>query len=118
VTTEIEAVEQYVAFWNSTAEPNFADDITYRAPVGVLRGVDALVDFRTQFAAHQPGYEFRVRSQPQAHHGRARLPWELVVDGKSFATGTDVLEVDEDGRIRSVAGFLDNPPEGFAPHDH
>ncbi|MEU8224022.1 nuclear transport factor 2 family protein [Kribbella sp. NPDC048915] len=116
--TDLKAVEQYVDFWNADADANFTDDITYRAPVGVLRGVDALVDFRTQFAQHQPGYVFRARSEAQAHHGRARLPWELVVDGKSFATGTDVLEIDEDGRIAAVAGFLDRAPEGFAPHDH
>lgn len=116
--SSLEAVEQYVDFWNARADSRFADDVTYRAPIGILHGVDALVDFRTQFAEHQPGYVFRPRTDPEAHHGRARLQWELVVDGASFATGTDILEIDEEGRVAAVSGFLDRAPEGFPHDDH
>lgn len=119
-------VQQYIDFWNAgsaaeqrdLATATFADSFSYHAPVGVMRDVEELVNFRNQFAEHSPGYEFRSRTEPQAHHDRARLQWELVVDGTSFATGTDVLELGPDGRIVSVAGFLDRAPEGFAHADH
>ena len=121
-----QSVERYVEFWNATspdeqwqlAATTFAEQIAYYAPVGVMRGVDELIGFRNQFAEHSPGYVFRPRSEPQTHNDRARLQWELVVSGKSFATGTDVLELDRDGRISAVTGFLDRAPEGFAHADH
>src|SRR5690348_9846694 len=115
---DLAVVDRYVDFWNAAADGDFADQVTYRAPIGVLRGVDELIGFRDQFAEHQPGYVFRPRTAPQARHGRARLQWELVVGGTSFATGTDVLELDDHGRITAVAGFLDRAPEGFDHHDH
>lgn len=119
-------VQQYVDFWNAgtaaerreLAASTFADGVTYHAPVGVLREVEGLIDFRNQFAEHQPEYVFRQRAEPDRHHDRARLQWELVVGGTSFATGTDVLELDADGRIASISGFLDRAPEGFPHPDH
>lgn len=119
-------VERYVAFWNAAtpaeqrrlAAAVFADRISYHATVGVLRGVDALIDFRDRFAEHAPGYRFQPRSTPQTHHDRARLPWELIVDGTSFATGTDVLELDDRGYVVAVTSFLDQAPEGFTHADH
>jgi hypothetical protein len=124
--TETTTVEQYVAFWNAaTAEEQqrlatatFADHVSYHAPVGVMHGVDDLIGFRNQFAQHSPDYVFRPRTEPQTHHGRARLQWELVVAGKSFATGTDVLELDDHGHIVALTTFLDRAPEGFAHAGH
>lgn len=123
----LSTVERYVAFWNAAtvdeqqrlATATFADQVSYRVPVAILNGVDELIGFRNQFAQNSPGYAFRPLAEPQAHHGRARLQWELVVAGKSFATGTDVLELaDHDGRIVAISGFLDRAPEGFAHADH
>jgi hypothetical protein len=124
--TERPIVQQYVDFWNADtadqqhklAAATFADRFSYHAPIGILRGVDELVGFRNQFAEHNPGYQFRPRAEPETHHDRARLQWELIVDGTSFATGTDVLELGPDGRIVAIAGFLDQTPEGFAHANH
>lgn len=126
-TPGLSAVERYVDFWNARAGEEqqrlaaeaFTDGVSYRAPIGVLRGPEELIDFRNQFAERTPDYSFQPRKAPEAHHDRARLQWELTVGGRSFATGTDVLEVDESGRIVSVTGFVDRAPEGFDPHaDH
>jgi hypothetical protein len=122
----VRSVERYIEFWNASrpedqlelATATFSDQVAYYAPVGVMRGVGELIGFRNQFAEHSPGYEFRPRSEPEAHHDRARLQWELLVSGTSFATGTDVLELDPDGHIVAVTGFLDRAPEGFAHADH
>jgi hypothetical protein len=125
-TAAMRAVERYIEFWNAAspdeqlelAAATFADQVAYYAPVGVMRGVNELIGFRNQFAEHSPGYVFQPRSEPQAHHDRARLQWELMVAGTSFATGTDVLELDQNGHVVAIAGFLDRAPEGFAHADH
>ncbi|MEU5538783.1 hypothetical protein [Streptomyces sp. NPDC020362] len=63
-----------------------------------------------QLPAHADG------ERPQVHHRRAGIRSEILAgDGEetSFATGTDVIVLDEDGRISSVTVFLDRAPEGF-----
>lgn len=122
----LRAVGQYVAFWNAAtadeqqrlAATTFSDHVSYHTPVGIMHGADELIGFRNQFAQHSPDCVFRRRMEPQAHHGRARLQWDLVVAGKSFATGTDVLEFDDHGRIAAISSFLDRAPEGFAHAGH
>ncbi|MEW1771963.1 isomerase [Streptomyces sp. NPDC086777] len=128
--TEIaERLDAYVRFWNTgteheqraCAEAAFTDGVEYRAQIGVLGGAQALIDFRNEFAAHMGPVALRLREEPQIHHGRARLRWEILTgDGAetSFATGTDVLHLEEDGRISSVTVFLDRAPEGFDPAAH
>ncbi|MGW1625354.1 nuclear transport factor 2 family protein [Streptomyces sp. NPDC002172] len=129
MTETAEQLEQYVRFWNTGteqeqrayAEAAFTDGVEYRARIGILSGAQALIDFRNQFAAHMGTVTFRLREQPQVHHSRARLQWEILTgedEGTPFATGTDVLHLDEDGRISSVTVFLDRAPEGFDPAAH
>jgi hypothetical protein len=122
-----ERLQHYVRFWNADTEQEqrrlaaaaFVDGVEYRAPVGVLQGAEALMDFRNQFVAHMGTAALRLRERPQVHHDRARLQWEIVTGGStSFATGTDVVQLDEDGRIRSITAFLDRAPEGFDPAAH
>lgn len=120
------AVERYVEFWNAgsgdeqrrAAQAAFVDGVDYHVPLGVMRGADELIGFRNEFAQRMPGYRFRPRVEPDVHHDRARLQWELVVDGEPFAAGTDVLELDDTGRIVSITGFVDQAPEGFDPDAH
>lgn len=126
-----EQLDRYVSFWNADTESEqrrlaaavFADDIEYRALIGVLTGAQALIDFRNRFTGHMGDVALRLREQPQVHHDRARLRWEILIDNgvggsTSFATGTDVIQLDEDGRIGSVIAFLDRAPDGFAPETH
>ena len=130
VTTELDPtpmLQRYVAFWNAdTAEDQrriaadvFVDGIEYHALPGVMSGIDAMIDFRSEFTAHMGPVNYRARSAPDHHHDRARLRWEIVLaDGTSFATGTDVMSLAPDGRITSVTVFLDRAPEGFDQHEH
>lgn len=114
-------VDRYLEFWNAApddqlrlAPSTFAAGINYTTPVGLMSGVEALVDFKRQLAEHLGSFRFVAREEPQAHHHLVRLPWDIVTaDGTSFATGTDVIECDDAGTIRAVSGFLDRAPEGF-----
>jgi hypothetical protein len=120
---------QYVRFWNAGTEQEqhelaaatFADGVEYRAEIGILSGAQALMDFRNRFIAHMGGAALRLRERPRVHHHRARLRWQILTqdgDGAPFATGTDVIHLDEDGRITAVTAFLDQAPAGFDPAAH
>ncbi|MFE5207380.1 nuclear transport factor 2 family protein [Streptomyces sp. NPDC056600] len=125
-------LDPYLRFWNAAtsgeadrlAQQVFTSGVEYRAHIGVLQGAQALLDFREQFLSHMGDIALRMREQPQLHHDSARLEWELLTGGAgdagtSFATGTDVIRFEEDGRISTVTVFLDRAPEGFgtAAHD-
>jgi SnoaL-like protein len=59
-----------------------------------------------------PGHRFRRVSGIDAHHDTLRYAWELVgPDGAVAATGLDVGQVAEDGRLRRINGFLGPLPE-------
>lgn len=116
----VDAVARYVRFWNTlpdeqrrTGGETFAEDATYVAPAGILRGVEALADFTESFASNVGAYEFRARAETDVHHSHARLPWEIRIGDTVFAQGTDVLAIGEDSRVISVATFIDRAPE---PH--
>ncbi|WP_255954928.1 isomerase [Streptomyces odontomachi] len=122
-----EQLQEYVRFWNADTEQEqrrlaaaaLGDGVEYCAEIGILTGAQALMNFRNQFTAHMGDVALRLRARPQVHHDRARLQWEILTgDGASFATGTDVIQLDEDGRIGSVVAFLDRAPEGFDPAAH
>ena len=116
--------DRYVRFWNPGApaeltEKTFTPDVEYCTPIGVLSGPDALLDFRRQFAEHNTQYAFRVRTEPEGHHDRVRIQWEIATSAADpFAQGSDILTVDPAGRVAAVTAFLDRAPEGFDPTSH
>ncbi|SDT15215.1 nuclear transport factor 2 family protein [Microlunatus soli] len=123
-TTE-STIEQYLQFWSAATEVDqraiaaevFADDVEYHALPGIFHGVDQLIGFRAEFTEHVGPVSYRGRGAADHHHDRARVPWEIVLaDGTSFATGTDILDLTDDGRIAAVSAFVDQPPEGFDQH--
>lgn len=129
-TTIIErtaVLDQYVDFWNAEtageqrrlAAAVFGAPMSYHAPVGILTGPDELINFRNQFTEHMGAARLEVRREPETHHDRARLLWEIrLPGGEPFATGTDVIAFTDDGRIAEVTSFLDRAPEGFERGHH
>jgi hypothetical protein len=121
-----DVIGRYVDFWNAEfagdqkrlASLTFTDGVEYHAPIGVLRGAGAMIEFRNEFAHHQDGVRLRLTADPEVLDDRARLRWEILVgpDQSPFAAGTDVVLFGEDGRISSVGAFVDRAPAGFDPH--
>lgn len=59
--------------------------------------------------AHEqfPGCRFRRVSAVDTHHDHLRVAWELVApDGSVAVAGTDVGEIDGEGRLVRMVGFF------------
>lgn len=129
-TTELtpkQTIEHYVRFWNAeTADAQrriaaelFTDDVEYHSVPGVFVGTESMIDFKSQFIEHMGQARYRPLADPDHHHDRARIRWDIVLaDDTSFAAGTDILDLGPDGRITSVTAFLDRAPDGFEQAEH
>jgi ketosteroid isomerase-like protein len=115
------AAERYFAAWNAdgaeaiakAVSEAFTEDATYTDPLADVAGHEGIAAVIA--GAHQqfPGFEFRLKEgSVDGNHHIARFSWDLVstADGSSPAGGSDVVSLAEDGRIRSVSGFLDRAP--------
>ena len=110
-------VDGYIAMWNETgadAPPlDHRRDVDRRRrlprPAHVRRrpdGIDAMVaGAQQQF----PGARFELTAGPDHHHDRVRFAWRMVGGdgGAELARGVDFATVADDGRLRSVTGFLE-----------
>lgn len=111
-------VESYLAAFNET-EPARRRELldglctpaaTYTDPQVDLRGVAEIDGFIAQTQATFPGFTFRLGSAIDAHHEQARFQWHAgPAEAPAQFVGFDVI-VAEDGRIRSVYGFMDAAP--------
>ncbi|MGA5560476.1 nuclear transport factor 2 family protein [Streptomyces platensis] len=114
------AVARYFEAWNAREEgvlgkavaAAFGADVTYTDPLADVAGHDGLAAAIAGAHAQFPGYVFRQVGEVDGHHDIARFGWELVsgADGSAPVAGFDVVRLGEDGRIRSVLGFLDRVP--------
>jgi hypothetical protein len=112
-------VQGYLAAWN---EPDPAarhaaiakvctDDVRYTDPLAAVTGQEALSGLIGAVQAQFPGLAFTLGGAVDAHHEQARFVWHLGRAGEEpLVVGFDVVELGEDGRIRTVLGFLDKVP--------
>lgn len=114
------AVARYFEAWNARGEgalgkavaAAFGEDVTYTDPLAEVAGHEGLAAAIAGAHAQFPGFVFRQSGDVDGHHDIARFGWELVsgADGSAPVAGFDVVRLGEDGRIRSVSGFLDRVP--------
>jgi hypothetical protein len=114
------AAARYLEAWNADAPEALAKavaaawtaDGSYTDPLAEVRGHEQIAAVIT--AAHEqfPGFTFKLAGTVDGHHDTARFGWELVADadGSAPVAGFDVITLDDDGRIRTVLGFLDRVP--------
>jgi hypothetical protein len=112
-------VKRYLAVWNeidaearrAAIDDVFADGVRYVDPMAEVTGraaLDGLIG-----AVHQqfPGMVFISGGPVDAHHDQVRFTWHLgQPGGEALVVGFDVAELDADGRITRVFGFLDRVP--------
>jgi SnoaL-like protein len=113
-------IDTYMATWNekdparrrALIAETFTDDADYLDPLmhgEGPAGIDAMIaGVQQQYA----DYRFELAAQPDAHNDRVRFSWHLVAirGGQAVATGYDFGILAEDGRLRSVTGFLETTP--------
>lgn len=116
-----EIVDTYIAAWNETAperrralvERVFAVDAAYLDPLMASQGHDGIDAMLGAVQGRFAGLSFRRAGVADAHNGRMRFRWELAAGaGAAIAAGTDFAELDEDGRMARVTGFIDLMPAG------
>jgi len=109
-------IDDYIAIWNEgdakrrrqLVARTWSEDASYVDPLMSGEGQDG-IDAMIAAAQEQfPGHRFELAAGPDAHHDRVRFSWHLVAgSGARVATGLDVALVADDGRLRSVTGFLE-----------
>jgi hypothetical protein len=113
-------IDHYIAAWNETDPTRrrdliartWTDDATYVDPLVVAEGRDAIEATIAGAQAQFPGYALRLAGSIDAHHNLARFTWELTPGNgaEALVVGFDVAVFADDGRLRSVHGFLDKVP--------
>ena len=114
-------VTRYLNCWNETdptarrklIEEAWAADASYIDPLAEAHGRDAIDATIAAVQGQFPGLHFRLAGAVDTHHHIARFTWELgPTGGEAVVVGFDVAELDTDGRITKVYGFLDKVPSG------
>lgn len=117
------AVARYFEAWNAENAENaenltkavaaaWTEDGSYTDPLADVSGHESLAAVIAGAHEQFPGFEFRRTGAVDGHHHIARFGWELVsvADGSAPVAGFDVITLADDGRIRTVHGFLDRVP--------
>ncbi|MBA3263846.1 MAG: nuclear transport factor 2 family protein [Thermoleophilaceae bacterium] len=89
----------------------WSDDGTYLDPLMAGTGHDEIAAMIAGAQQQFPEHRFELSFGPDAHNDRVRFAWRLFgQDGSApVAAGVDFGTLSEDGRLRSVTGFLESP---------
>ena len=112
-------VDNYIAAWNekdrqrrrALVAQTFTEDADYLDPLMNGEGQDGIDAMIAAVQQQYADYRFELAAGPDAHNDRVRFSWQLVGngDGAAVATGYDFGTLADDGRLRSVTGFLETP---------
>jgi hypothetical protein len=114
-----EIVQRYIASWNETdperrrklVDELWDEQASYIDPLAEAHGRDAIDAVIAAAQAQFPGFVFTLNGPVDAHHQQARFTWALgPADAGPVVIGFDVAVVTENGRLRTVLGFLDQVP--------
>jgi hypothetical protein len=109
-------VAGYIEMWNETDPQRrrqlvsqvVTDDARYVDPLMAGDGIDGISTMIGGAQEQFPGHRFELVSGPDSHHDRVRFSWSLTPNGgEPIAIGVDFATVTDDGRMRSITGFLE-----------
>ncbi len=108
----------YITAWNESdatrrkalLEAAFTSDVSYRDPVMQGDGHDGIAALIDGVQQRFAGFRFSLKGEPDGFADRIRFSWNLGPEGtESVIEGTDIGVI-ENGRMKSVTGFLDKVP--------
>ena len=111
-------INRYIEAWNETDGERrrelvaavWSDDGTYLDPLMSGAGHDSIATMIGLAQQQFPEHHFELSFGPDAHNDAVRFAWRLYgPDGDApVAAGVDFGVVTDDGRLRSVTGFLES----------
>ena len=112
-----QTVQSYIAMWNETdaderrelVAQTVTEDASYLDPVMAGAGIDGISEMIGGAQQQFPGHRFELAFGPDVHHDHARFAWRLLAPngGGTVVGGVDFAALAEDGRMRTVTGFLE-----------
>ena len=115
-----EIVVRYLSVWNERdatrrrdlVAKTWSEDGTYvdGARQGAGHGdIDAMI---AKAQEHFPGYRLALVSGIETHHQYVRFSWAAggTTEAPLYIKGTDIGTIADDGRLKSVIGFVDAAP--------
>ncbi|SFN63613.1 SnoaL-like domain-containing protein [Mesorhizobium sp. NFR06] len=108
----------YIAAWNEAdatrrkamLDMAFTKDVSYRDPVMQGEGHDGIAALIDGVQQRFAGFRFSLKGEPDGFADRIRFSWNLGSEGtESVIEGTDIGVI-QDGRLKSITGFLDKVP--------
>ncbi len=119
MTDYAKIAQRYIDAWNQTdaaarraaVDQLYTEDARYVDPLAVAEGRAAIASMIGAAQEQFPGFVVTLAGPVDGHHNQARFGWELgPVGAPAPIVGFDVAVTDDDGRIRTVLGFLDKVP--------
>ncbi len=118
MTNPTDIAEIYIAAWNETnasarramIADTWTADAVYVDPMAAVAGHDGVEALIAGVQERFPGFRFALVGKPDGHGEHVRFSWALGPEGaEAPIKGTDYVRVEE-GRLKSVTGFLDQVP--------
>lgn len=112
--------DRYIAVWNeadlsarrSALADYWAAEARYIDPLMTGSGTDDIAQMIEAARAQFPGLGFALSGKPDGFGDYVRFSWMLAPEGGApVGGGTDMVRLDEHGRILEVVGFLDGVAE-------
>lgn len=109
---------RYIALWNESVPAHrqvlladlWAETGTYRDPLMQGEGHDEIDALIAGVQGQFPDFRFSLVGKPDGYSDQVRFSWQLGPDGcDGPIKGTDFATL-ENGRLKSVVGFLDQVP--------
>ena len=110
----------YIAAWNETdavrrntlLTEGWSKNASYIDPMAQGRGHGEIGALIGAVQARFPGFRFALDGKPDGHGDYLRFSWTLGPAAQAdMIKGTDFAVI-ENGRLKSVTGFLDKVPAG------
>jgi hypothetical protein len=118
MTNAAQIADRYIAVWNETDQgrrrallaEGWAENATYVDPMMAGEGRERIGELIGAVHAQFPGFRFKLDGRADGHGDKVRFSWTLGPDSAADTIkGTDFITV-EDGRLKSITGFLDKVP--------